>query len=71
MNDPRMTLHEACEALRANGMPCSEPKLRDMAVAGKFPFAYGIGGEKATVLIFRAAFYRWLDDMLGEPSVRI
>lgn len=75
MADPKMTLHEMTEALRANGVPATESRLREMAIAGKFPFAYGVRGDgprgKATILIFRHAFYVWLDEMLGCESVRI
>lgn len=75
MKDPKMTLHEMAEALRANGVPATEDRLRDMAIAGKFPFAFGVRGDgpsgKSTILIFRHAFYAWLDEMLGCESVRI
>jgi len=75
LTDPRMTLHELAEALRANGVPATEDRLREMALAGKFPFAFGIRGDgrsgRATILIFRHAFYVWLDEMLGCESVRI
>lgn len=75
MSDPKMTLHELAEAMRANGIPATEDRLRDMAIAGKFPFAFAIKGEgnrgRATILIFRHAFYAWLDEMLGCKSIRI
>lgn len=77
MTDPKMTLHDMAEAMRANGIPCSEDRLRDMILAGQFRFAYGVAGygadvrNRATVLIFRHAFYQWLDDMLGAEAVRV
>ena len=75
LTDPKMTLHEMTEALRANGVPATESRLREMAIAGKFPFAFGVRGDgrsgRATILIFRHAFYAWLDEMLGCESIRI
>ena len=75
MQDPKMTLHEMAEALRANGMPATEDRLREMILLGQFPFAFGVAGQgergRATLMIFRHGFYRWLDEMLGAPSCRI
>ena len=75
MTDPKMTLHEMTEALRANGVPATESRVRERASAGTIPFAFGMreGGRSgaATLLRFRHAFYAWLDEMLGCESVRI
>ncbi len=75
MQDPKMTLHELTEALRANGVPATEDRIRAMILAGQFPFAFGVAGEgerpRTTLLIFRHRFYAWLDEMLGQPSCRI
>ena len=45
MQDPKMTLHEMAEALRANGMPATEDRLREMILLGQFPFAFGVAGQ--------------------------
>ncbi len=45
MSTPKMTLYELAEAMRANGIPATEDKLQDMAIAGKLPFSFGIEGE--------------------------
>lgn len=69
-----MTLHDCCEALRANQIAFSEEVLGQMILEGKLPFAVGTRMDKssrAKFLIFRSAFYRWLDDMIGESALRI
>lgn len=69
---PTMTLHEMCEALRANVIQCTENIIGEMIVEGKFPFAVGYdGGVKKTCIIFRAGFYKWLDEQMGEKAVRV
>lgn len=69
MNDwPTMTLHELAEALRANRIKASERKLAKMILEGKFPFATGTDG---VYLIFRAAFYEWLESMIKTEPVQI
>ena len=62
--DPRMTLHEMCEAFRANLIPISEPNAAEMICQNKFPFA--IGCRSATTgervfLISRAGCYGWIE----------
>ena len=39
MTDPKMTLHDMAEAMRANGTPPRDDRLRDMILAGQFRFA--------------------------------
>ena len=70
MDMPTMTLHDCCEAMRANLISISEPKLGEAIMAGKLPFGFGIDGTKATYVIFRHAFYDWLDTNLGQPAIR-
>lgn len=74
MEWPTMTLHECCEALRANQVPISENLLGQMILEEKLPFAVGTQADDSTrskYLIFRGAFYRWLDDMLARQALRI
>ena len=66
-----MTLHECCEALRANVISISELKLGEAIMAGKLPFGFGVPGKKSTYVIFRHAFYAWLDNNLGEEAIRV
>ncbi|OUP24422.1 hypothetical protein [Gemmiger sp. An194] len=71
---PTMTLHDCCEALRANQIASSEDILGQMILEEKLPFAVGTrmdGSSRATFLIFRPAFYRWLDGMLDTDAIRI
>ena len=68
----KMTVHDVCEALRANGISFGENAMTRLILDGKMPFAVGTTTEKgrAVTLIFRSAFYRWLDSMLGRKAVR-
>ncbi len=66
-----MNLHECCEALRANLISISESKLGEAIMTGKLPFGFGVPGKKSTYVIFRHAFYAWLDNNLGEEAIRI
>nr|WP_276871608.1 hypothetical protein [Fournierella massiliensis] len=71
---PTMTLHDCCEAFRANQIPISERVLGQMIQEGKMPFAIGTqldASERSKFLIFRPAFYRWLDGMLDADAIRI
>lgn len=69
MNEwPTMTLHELAEALRANRIRASERKLGQMILEGRFPFAIGTDG---VYIIFRAAFYDWLENMMKTKPIRI
>lgn len=72
MASDQMTIHDCCEALRANGISCSEPSMRRFILEGKVPFGVGTLSEKGNFsgVIFRAAFYRWLDDMMGREAIR-
>lgn len=72
MASDQMTIHDCCEALRANGISCSEPSMRQFILEGKVPFGVGTLSEKGNFsgVIFRAAFYRWLDDMMGREAIR-
>ena len=68
---PTMSIHEMCEALRANVIQCSESIIGEMIVDGKFPFAVGYdGGYRNTYIIFRSGFYKWLDEQMGCKAVR-
>ena len=68
----QMTIHDCCEALRANGIRCGEESMRQFILEGKVPFGVGTLSEsgKFSGLIFRKAFYRWLDDMMGREAIR-
>ena len=64
---PYMTVHECCEAFRANCIPMSEGMLSQLILEGKLPFAVGTraeGSSRAKLLIFRRRFYEWLDAMI-------
>lgn len=64
---PYMTVHECCEAFRANLIPMSEGTLSQLILENKLPFAVGTraeGSSRAKLLIFRRRFYEWLDAMI-------
>lgn len=64
-NKNTMSLHECCEAMRANLISISEDKLGQAMDEGKLPFVFSVKGKCRTVAIFRHAFYEWLDKNLG------
>ena len=68
----QMTVHDVCEGLRANGLSLSEASMSRLILEGKVPFGVGTVSEKGRFsgLIFRAAFYDWLDKMLGRKAIR-
>ena len=72
MAQEKMSVHDVCEALRANGISFGEEAMKNLILEGKVPFAVGTKTEKGqtVTLIFRGAFYRWLDDMMGRRAVR-
>lgn len=73
MEIPTMTLHECCEAFRANNIQLSEDKLADTIEHGLFSeFALCLkGGQKRSFLIFRRPFYEWLEPRISNPVIRI
>lgn len=74
MQNLTMTLHDCCEALRANQIAFSEDVLGQMILEEKLPFAVGTRmdeSSRAKFLIFRPAFYRWLDSMIDGEALRI
>lgn len=66
-----LTLHECCEALRANRVSISEEYLGQALEDGKLPFGFVVRGKQRVVIIFRHAFYAWLKDQLGEDVCEI
>lgn len=71
---PTMTLHEACEAMRANDVPASEPNVGQAIIEGRLPVGYGIrkwDSGSNVYTISRHLFYRWLDEFLGYKAVRV
>lgn len=66
-----MSLHDCCEALRANLISISEEKLGQALVEGKLPFGFAVDGGRRTVVIFRYAFYAWLDEKIGKEAIRV
>ena len=66
---PTMTLHECAEAFRANQISIGENTLADGIAQGRFPFAVCIEGTRRNFLIFRGAFYRWLEEMMQRDEV--
>lgn len=69
---PTMTIHECCEAFRANLIRCSERKMGAMIVEGKFPFAVGTeSGKQRTYIISSKGCYEYLDKLLGEEAIRV
>ncbi len=66
-----MSLHECCEAMRANLISISEEKLGQALEEGKLPFGFAVGGQRRTVVIFRHKFYAWLDANIGEEAIRV
>lgn len=74
MEWPTMTIHECCEALRANRVPASERVVGQMIREGRLPFAVGTqleGRGRSVYMIFRFPFYQWLDGNLGHKAIRI
>lgn len=65
-----MTLHDCCEAMRANLISISEEKLGQALEEGKLPFGFVVRGKRRKVTIFRNAFYEWLDANIGTEAVR-
>ena len=69
---PTTTIHECCEAFRANLISCSERKMGAMIVEGKFPFAVGTeSGKQRTYIISAKGCYEYLDKLLGEEAIRV
>lgn len=71
---PTMTLHEACEAMRANQVQVSERAFGQAIIEGRVPIGYGIRNWDSgsnTYMIFRHLFYEWLDRSIGCEAVRI
>ncbi len=66
-----LTLHECCEAMRANRISISEENLGQALEEGKLPFGFVVRGKQRVVVIFRHAFYAWLDSNLGYETIRI
>lgn len=71
IEETTMTVHECCEAMRANLISISEEKLGQALVEGKLPFGFAVDGGRRTVVIFRFAFYEWLDRNLGKEAIRV
>ncbi len=71
VKNPTMTLHECCEAMRANLISVTEDKIGQGIVDGIFPFAYGIPGQENVYIIFRHKFYLWLEDNLGGEAYQV
>lgn len=71
MTEHTFSIHDCAEAFRANGISISEPKLKEMILAGRFPFAFGVSGKETTYLIFKGKFYKWLEDMTGEEITKL
>ena len=72
---PTLTLHESAEVMRANLISISEEKLGEALVAGRLPFGFGVPGcderaKHATYVIFRHAFYKWLEENLGHEAIK-
>ena len=70
---PTMTLHQMCEALRANCISCTENKMGEAIAAGVFPFAQatpGGPGRRRTYFIWTRDFYKWLDERMGRKAIR-
>lgn len=68
---PTMTVHECCEALRANLVPISEDSLMSAIEAGRFPWADSIPGKNSRkALIWRKLFYEWLEPRLTDNMIR-
>ncbi len=66
-----MTVHECCEALRANNVSVTETLLLDGLEQGKFPFGVCLRGRQRVPMIFRGKFYEWLEDMIKAEVIRI
>ncbi len=64
-----MSLHECCEAMRANLISISESTLAQALVEGRLPFGFAVEGKRRTVVIFRYAFYQWLESNIGKKAI--
>jgi len=72
--EPIMTLHECCEALRANQVPASEDVWRQIILEQRVPFALGVqkpNSSRSIIYIYRGAFYKWLREMTQGEVVEI
>lgn len=65
-----LSLRDCCETLRANQISISEDKLGQALAEGKLPFGFAVEGKHRTVVIFRHAFYAWLDYNLGKEAIK-
>lgn len=80
MARPTMSVHDVCEAFRANQIPMGEDLISGAIVAEAFwsdradAWAYvikdGEEGGNRRFLIFRDKFYAWLGAQLGHPPIR-
>lgn len=72
---PTMTLHELCEAFRANLVSTSEETEARYITEGKYPFAEGVRPDKSTIhnnlKIWREPFYTWLQQRIATPVIRV
>ncbi len=66
-----MTLHECCEAMRANLISISEATLAQALVERRLPFGFAVEGKHRAVVIFRHAFYQWLEINIGDEAIFI
>ena len=72
---PTMTLHELCEAFRANLVSTSEETEARYITEGKYPFAEGVRPDKSTshnnLKIWREPFYTWLQQRIATTVIRV
>nr|DAG28237.1 MAG TPA: Pyocin activator protein PrtN [Caudoviricetes sp.] len=68
---PTMSIHDCCELMRANQISVSEPTLKAMIQAGKFPrwAVPSVDTKTAAPLISRAGFVAWLKDFYKLEEV--
>lgn len=73
MDFPTMTLHECCEAFRANQISVTEEIMSASIEANCFPeFARPLaGGSRRNYMIFRKPFYKWLESLIEQPVIKI
>lgn len=67
-NNPRMTLDDVLEDMRAHGMPMAKDTLSHCLTEGIFPFAHILSVSptgKTKFLIMRKDYNAWADEYLN------
>lgn len=72
--DPCMTVNEAIQEARANGISISDDSMIRMVTGGHVPFGWGCPaepGKKSLVYISTYLFRKWLGEYLGHEPIEV